>query len=188
MGLILFNMLTPEGFFEDENGALHWHCTDAEFNAFAIAQLQDCSGLLLGRKTFEMLRDYWTSENARANDAVVAQMMADKIKYVASRSLETNDWNCRCLNKNLFESLLELKQQPGNLLLLGSGSLAGSLLELGLIDEYRLMLNPVLIGGGKPLFRASGKVPLKLSGCRAFESGNVLLTYQLSEKPKYLTL
>lgn len=188
MGLILFNMLTPEGFFQGENGALDWHCTDAEFNTFAVVQLQDCNGLLLGRKTFEMLRGYWTSETAYANDPIVAELMADKTKYVVSKTLKTNDWNSRCLGQNLFGNLTELKSRPGNLLLLGSGSLAGSLLELGLVDEYRLMINPVLMGGGKPFFRPSDKIPLKLMDCRAFESGNVLLTYRLSETPKYLNL
>lgn len=188
MGLILFNMLTPEGWFEGENGALDWHCTDADFNAFAIAQLEDCSGLLLGRKTFELLRDYWNSKTALANDPIVAKLMAGKIKYVVSKTLKTNDWNARCLNQNLLENLLELKQQPGNLLLLGSGSLANNLLELGLIDEYQLMINPVLIGGGKAFFRPSDRIKLQLLGCRTFESGNVLLSYRLSETPKYLNL
>lgn len=188
--LILFNMVTPEGYFEDAGGSLGWHGVDAEFNEFAVAQLRQCSALLLGRKTFEMMQTYWNAPAAFENSLVICDLMRHTTKYVVSKSVNTSKWeNTVFLNRNLYDGILTLKAtSEKDILIFGSAALAGNFLELGLIDEYRLMINPVLLGGGKPLFKNhENKIALKFVHSQIFESGNVLLCYAPVD-PKYLHL
>lgn len=188
--LILFNMTTPEGYFEGENGNLDWHHADAEFIAFAVEQLGQSEALLFGRQTFERMQAYWPTAEAFAGNPVIASLMESLPKVVVSKSMAGSDWkNTRFIKTDLLEQLLDLKQQSQkDLLIFGSAKLAHSLLELGLIDEYRLMVNPVLIGTGKFLFRQHERIQLKLTHTKTFDSGNVLLCYRIADVPKYVSL
>lgn len=184
-------MITPEGYFEGDNSVADWHCVDGEFTEFAIAQLQESEVLLFGRKTFELMQSYWPTATAFGNDPVVAGLMAEKLKIVISKTRHASDWsNTRFVNGNVLEEILRLKSNSQkDILLLGSAVLANSFMELGLIDEFRLMVNPVLLGGGKPLFKGHlCKTELELLQARTFASGNVLLYYKPRNEPKYLYL
>ncbi|HMI08644.1 MAG TPA: dihydrofolate reductase family protein [Flavobacterium sp.] len=188
--LILFNMVTADGYFEDSNGSVDWHHADAEFNEFAIRQLNENGPLLFGRKTFAMMQDYWTSVAAFENNPVVAAIMRDKFKLVVSETIDNSTWeNTAFIGNDLFESVIRLKQQSDkDILMFGSATLAFSFRELGLIDEYRILVNPILIGCGKPLFRQSDeRLPMKLVHVQQFDSGNILLNYEPIIQ-KYLTL
>ncbi len=178
--IILFNMVTLDGFFEGPNHDISWHNVDAEFNEFAIAQLKSADGLVFGRVTYQLMASYWPTPAAIQDDRVVAGLMNRLPKIVFSKTLTKADWNNTKLVKgNIAEEIAKLKQQPGkDLLLFGSADLASTLTQLGLINEYRLMVNPVVLGAGTPLFkRAHSRLPLKLLGAKTFKSGNVLLTY-----------
>jgi dihydrofolate reductase len=188
--LIWFNMITPQGYFEGENGALDWHNANPEFTEFAIAQLEQSSTMLFGRKTFEMMEAYWPTEMAFKDDPIVAQLMNDTKKIVISKTTKSSHWkNTTFFNDDLTERIIALKQRSEkNILIFGSATLANSFMELGLIDEFRLMVNPILLGGGKPLFKHMDKaVKLKLIHSKIFESGNVLLCYTPTETPKYVS-
>jgi dihydrofolate reductase len=183
--VIMFNMVTLDGFFAGPNGEIDWHNVDGEFNEFAIDQLGSADGLLFGRVTFQMMASYWPTEAATTDDPIVAGKMNALPKVVFSRTLVKAEWsNSRLVKGNVAEEITKLKQQPGkDLLLFGSADLASTLTRLGLIDEYRVMVNPVVLGSGKPLFKdVHQRFGLKLEKTKTFRNGNVLLYYQPDRK------
>ena len=183
--VFLFMMVTLDGFFEGPNQDIGWHNVDEEFNEFAIQQLDDVDTLLFGRVTYEGMASYWPTPFAKENDPIVADKMNKVSKLVFSKTLDKAEWdNTRLVREHVAEEISKLKQQPGkDLAIFGSSDLAVSLLQMGLIDELRMMVNPVVLGSGKTLFNGiREKLNLKLLKTRTFRSGNVLLYYQIVEK------
>jgi dihydrofolate reductase len=180
--LIMFNLVTIDGFFAGPNGEIDWHNVDDEFTEFAIDQLDSADGLLFGRITYQLMANYWPTPDAARQAPGVAARMNSISKVVVSRSLTNVEWrNTRLVKDNFHEDLSELKRQPGkDLLLLGSAELGSNLANLGLIDEYRIMFNPIVLGRGKPLFKnIDHRLALKLLATREFRSGNVLCRYSI---------
>jgi dihydrofolate reductase len=178
--IFLFMMVSLDGYYEGPNGDLSWHNVDEEFNEFAIQQTREVGMLLFGRKTYEGMASYWPTEAAISNDPVVAGLMNNLPKIVISTTLGSAEWeNTRLVKENVAEEISKLKQGPGkDIAIFGSSDLAVSLAQMGLVDEYRIMVNPIILGAGKPLFRgAREKIGLKLIETRTFRSGNVLLYY-----------
>ncbi len=179
--VLFFMLVSVDGYFEGEGQDISWHNVDEEFNEFAIAQLREVDTLLFGRVTYEMMASYWPTQQARESDPVVAGLMNDTPKIVFSRSLSEPDWeNTRLVKDNFAAEVTALKHQPGkDMIIFGSSDLAVSFLEHGLLDECRIMINPVVLGRGKSLFQGiNDKLGLKLLRSRTFHSGNVLLYYQ----------
>lgn len=179
--VFVFDMITLDGLFEGPDHGLDWHNVDAEFNEFAIQQLDEIDALLFGRATYQIMASYWPTENARTDDPIVAGKMNAMAKIVFSKTLEKAEWNnTRLIKKDVPEEVLKLKQLPGkDIAIFGSSDLTVSLIPHGLIDEFRIMVNPVVLGSGKPLFQGiSDKLDLKLLKTKTFKSGNVLLYYQ----------
>jgi dihydrofolate reductase len=182
--LFAFNMVTIDGFFEGPNGEIDWHNADnEEFNDFAIEQMSAVDTLMFGRKTYQMMASYWLSEMAIQSDPIVADLMNRLSKVVFSRTLETVDWNnTRLIRENADQEIRNMKMQPGkDLAIFGSANLISTVMDE--IDEHRVMINPILLGGGVPLFKNSaGRTRLELVDTRSFKSGNVLLTYRPMEE------
>jgi dihydrofolate reductase len=179
--VILFMLTTLDGYFEGPMQDISWHHVDAEFNQFAIRQLNHAGALLFGRVTYELMAGYWPTVAATTDDPIVATLMNTLPKIVFSRSLLRADWrNTRLIKDNFTEEILNLKEQAGkDLFIFGSSDLAVSLVQHGLIDEFRIMVNPLLLGGGKPLFAGlQGRLELRLLKTKIFKSGNVLLYYR----------
>jgi dihydrofolate reductase len=184
--LYAFLMMTLDGFYEGPDQEFQFWQVDDEFDEFSAGQLNDTDVLLLGPVTYEGMASYWPTPAARENDPVVAELMNTMPKIVVSTTLQTADWNnTRLLGANVAEQLAKLKQQPGKALaILGSPNLTVSLLGMGLVDELRIMVNPVVLGDGKSLFRSTKQeLKLQLLQTRTFSSGNVLLTYQPPSSP-----
>jgi dihydrofolate reductase len=178
--LIMFNLITLDGLFAGPNGEIDWHNVDDEFHEFAINQLDSADGLLFGRVTYQLMAGFWPTPDAAKRAPTVAARMNAIAKTVISRTLASVEWNnTRLVQHNLQEEVLKLKRAPGkDLLLLGSADLASTLTNLRLIDEYRIMVNPVVLGKGQSLFKDAGhRLALKLLAARTFRSGNVLLQY-----------
>jgi len=178
--LILFNMMTLDGFFEGPDKGLGWHQVDAEFNQFAIEQMDNAGALIFGRITYELMASYWPTPDVIKNDPEVANRMNSTPKIVFSRTLERTDWTNTKLVKNIAkEEIEDIKQQSDrDIIIMGSANLAAGFREFGLIDEYRIMLNPIILGKGHSLFLPSNKrESLILSQTRPFRNGNVLLIY-----------
>lgn len=180
--VILFNLVTLDGFFEGPNQDISWHNVDEEFNEFAINQLNETGTLLFGRVTYQVMASYWPTESAIRDDPTVAGLMNSLPKVVFSKTLDTAEWNNSRLVKEVHrvvEEVSELKRQPGkDIAIFGSSDLAATLAEHGLIDEYRIMVVPVFLGDGRSLLRGiKEKLNLKLLRVRTFKSGSVLLYY-----------
>ena len=176
--LYFFMMTTANGFYERGPWEIDWHNTDEEFNDFAIGQLDLADTLVFGRKTYEGMAGYWPSPEAITSDPIVAGKMNALPKVVVSKTLARADWtNTRVVREP--EAIAALKREPGkDALLLGSSDLAVSLGAFGLIDEYRIMVNPIALGTGKPVLQGlTADLKLELLRTRTFKNGNVLLTY-----------
>jgi dihydrofolate reductase len=129
------------------------------------------------------MASYWPTPDAAAQAPAIATRMNSISKTVISKTLASVDWsNSRLSNQDVQQAISSLKQAPGrDLLLLGSADLASTLTKLRLIDEYRIMVNPVVLGEGQPVFKnVNQKLALKLLSTRKFLSGNVLLCYGLA--------
>jgi dihydrofolate reductase len=178
--IILFNMISIDGFFEGPEKELDWHNVDAEFNEFAIEQLGSASAIIFGRVTYEMMAAYWTSTSAFKDDPVVADKMNSLPKIVFSKSLSWAKWNNTTVYRGdpEYECKRLKLQSDKDLYIFGSANLASTLMSSGLIDEYRIMINPVILGKGNPFFKSSDtSQSLKLIKTRTFRSGNILLYY-----------
>ncbi|MDE1975539.1 MAG: dihydrofolate reductase [Patescibacteria group bacterium] len=177
--IFLFMMVSLDGYFEGENHDLSWHNVDAEFNDFAHKQNNGLDTILFGRRTYELMAGYWPTPEGMRDDTETAKWMDTARKVVASEPF-TPVWNnTTVVSEDVIGKIAKLKQEAGtDIVLLGSNMLCVSLMEAGLIDEFRLMYNPVAIGKGTPLFAGLSK-PFKfdLLHSRAFTSGNTLLTY-----------
>jgi dihydrofolate reductase len=182
--LFAFDMVTLDGFFAGPNGELDWHNTDDEFGAFANAQLREIGGLVFGRRTYELMAAYWPTADGVRDDPVVATAMNDLPKLVFSRSLQRAEWSNSRITKSV-DDLAALKRQPGkDLAIFGSADLLETLIPLGVVDEYRLMVNPLVLGAGKPLFKDAGqRLDLEFTQSRTFRNGNVLLSYRPKRGP-----
>jgi dihydrofolate reductase len=178
----LFMMVSLDGFFEGPDHSLDWHNVDQEFVPFAIRQLDDTGVILFGRRTYEMMAAFWPSEAAVASDPETAKRMNGAPKVVFSNSLREARWqNTRLAPGDLLRETVEALRQKEqkDIAVFGSSDLAVSLLRLGLLDELRIMVNPVVLGAGKRLFEGIDRpLDLRLYAAQTFTSGNVLLRYR----------
>ena len=179
--IILCNMMTLDGYFEGLDQNIDWHQVDEEFNSFSEDQINNVDAILFGRKTYDLMESYWTTAEALTNDPIIANLMNAKAKIVFSRTMTKAGWNNTWLIKdNILSEIEELKRKPGkDLIIFGSANLASTFMQLDLIDEYRIVINPVILGQGNPLFKTSTEpLNLKLIKTKTFNSGNVLLYYE----------
>lgn len=177
----VFNFLTLNGFYKGANDDISWHRHGGDENKYAEEGAQSESILLFGRKTYEMMAGYWPSPMALEQNKQVAEGMNRSEKIVLSTTLKKADWeNTRIISRNGMEEVAALKKTPGkDITVLGSGSLVTQLTDVGLIDEYQFMIDPVALGTGTPVFQhISTKLDLELVSSRTFPSGVVLLLYK----------
>src|SRR5690606_29310245 len=160
---------------------------DEELHRYWAERLADADALLFGRVTYEMMEAAWRPSATGAwpdwmDDwmAPFARTIDAAKKYVVSSTLDRVDWNAELLRGDLAEAVERLKREPGAGLLVGGVKLALALTELGLIDEYQLIVHPRLAGHGPTLFAGLSKhVDLELVSRREFGSGAVALRYEL---------
>lgn len=179
--LIVFNLITLDGFFEGLNGDISWHNVDEEFNQYAIENLNSIDGLVFGRVTYQLMASYWSTKQWAEDDPRVAAKMSSLPKYVISKTLDKVEWNnSKLIKENIADEIQKLKNHwDKDLNILGSGKLISLLIETDLIDEFRIMVNPVILGKGTPLFtNKNEKQNLELITTRSFRNGNILLTYK----------
>ena len=180
--LSAFIFITLDGFLEGAKGDISWHRHGAEENSYAAESLKGGSVLLFGRVTYQMMASYWPTPAAAQDNPTVAQGMNDASKIVFSKTLSRAEWkNTRVLSDNIVEEISKSKQASGgkNMTILGSGTIVSLFAEHGLIDEYQIMVDPVALGRGTPIFKdLTHKLDLTLTQSRTFRSGVVLLSYQ----------
>ena len=175
--VIASNMMSLDGFFEGPNHEIDWFLVDEEFLAYARQMLHSVDTILFGRRTYEHMAAHWPS----APKDEIAAKMNSLHKIVFSRTLGKADWNnSQLVKRNIANEVSALKQQPGkDMVVLGSAMLASFLLQEALIDEYRIVLDPIILGRGNPLFtKIKQRVRLKLKDAKPLASGVVILYYE----------
>jgi len=174
-------MVSLDGYTEGPGGGTDWswHVWDEEMGKYADELIDSAGVLLFGRVAFELLAEFWQAEKGE-----FAEKMNRIPKIVFSRTLKKADWNARVVGENIAEEISKLKQQPGqDLVLLAGADIASTFMKLGLIDEYRIIVNPVILGRSKPLFKnIKDRMNLKLLKIKTFKCGNVILYYQPERK------
>ena len=179
----------PGGADEDPSGGFThggWHMRymeDELAQRWVLASIVEAGGFLLGRRTFEIFAAYWP--NAPEEEQVIAEPLNAKPKYVVSRTLsEPLEWeNSNLLQGDVAEVVAALKQEDGSdLHVIGSTEVVQTLIAHGLVDELRLMIDPVVLGGGKRIFRDDGALrPLRLVDGQVTTTGAILATYARAE-------
>lgn len=186
--LIVFLHSTLDGFVEGPKGAMDigWVAYNEELEKFADDVLSNTDTIVWGRKTYEMMYDYWptvpSDENANEHELNHAQWIENVEKVVFSKALNHVEWsNSKLVKDHVEEEINKLKQQEGgDIVVLGSPRFAHYLMQLNLVDEYKITISPTLIGKGLPLFQnIHDKVDLKLIKSETFESGTLGLNYQV---------
>ena len=187
--VIVSNLISLDGFIDGPGKDLSWMNPGPEFFAYARKLLtEEADTLLFGRLTYEMMAGYWTSAEAeKDNDPTITRLMNELPKWVFSETLKKASWgrwdNAK-VSADPAGTVKKLKAEKGkDLVIFGSGSLVSALTPHGLIDEYRIMVAPVIVGGGTPEFQGlSKRVDLKLVGVKTFDSRLVMLTYHPEKK------
>ncbi len=179
--IIFQNLITLDGYYEGPNREIDWHNVDAEFNEYAVDFLNRLETLIFGRVTYQLMASYWPTGQAINDDSVVAERMNNLPKIVFSKTLEKAEWHNTRLVKNFNAGEInKLKEMPGkDMAIFGSSDLALSFIQFGLIDEFVIFLNPLFLGGGKPLLKGiNERFKLKLINVKQMKSGNVILNYE----------
>ncbi len=182
--IIVFNLISLDGYFARENGDIDWHNVDEEFNDFAVEHTAEFGTIIFGHTTYKLFEEFWpkaiTDSTLSPEDHKIAQIIDDVEKIVFSKTLKEVTWK----NSKLFHDIdkkevKKWKQEEGKpMAIFGSGTIVQEFTRLGLVDEYRLLLNPIILGKGKPMFKDVDQMKLKLLSTKTFGNGNVLLCYQ----------
>jgi dihydrofolate reductase len=182
--LVVFNQVTLDGYFAGANGDISWAHKDGgdhEWSEFVAGNASGGGRLLFGRVTYDLMASYWPTPLAARNDPVVAEGMNRMPKVVFSRTLDKASWsNTKLVKGDLAQEVRKLKREPGeDIAILGSGSIVSQLTRELLIDEYQIVVNPVVLGEGRTMFDGvNNKLTLRLTRTRSFGNGNVLLCYE----------
>ena len=183
--LVVSEFITLDGVMEDPGGAEDfkyggWSLQffNDEYLQYKYNELFGSGALLLGRITYQVFAEAWPS---RTDPDGFADYMNSMPKFVVSGTLSSLGWkNSKLISGNLATAVKKLKQEEGkDILVTGSGQLVRSLMQLDLVDEYRLMVHPIVLGTGKKLFNGmSTRRTLDLKNARAFSTGIVVFTYE----------
>lgn len=182
--LVVFNHVSLDGYFVDANGDMSWAKADhqdPEWDAFVAGNASGGGVLVFGRITYEQMASFWPTAFATEHMPVVAKGMNSMPKVVFSRTLDQVSWNNTKLVKgDLPGEVRKMKEEPGDgMVILGSGSIVSQLTQQGLIDEYQVVVNPIVLGKGRTMFEGvKEKLTLRLTKTRAFGNGNVFLCYE----------
>lgn len=180
----VFNHISVDGYFAGPNGELDWFYAlphDDEWYKYTHQQAGTSNTLIFGRTTYEMMKSFWPTKEAIESDPGMANSVNNSPKIVFSKTLknveEEPNWkNIRLLHEINKDEIEKIKKDEDKTIL-GSGSIIQQFANLGLIDEYFLVVVPVVLGDGKSFFKDVKKNNLRLNEARAFNNGIVLLHY-----------
>lgn len=178
--IVVSEFISLDGVIENPAWTMPFHSTEQE--QYKFAELKAADALLLGRVTYDGFAVAWPQMAEQTGE--YGAMMNGYPKYVVSTTLQQAEWNnSTIINKDIAAAIARLKEQPGRaILVFGSGRLAGTLIEQGLVDQYNLLVFPVVLGNGQRLFTDGLATNLKLVETKTFDSGVVALTYQPDSK------
>lgn len=183
MRKVIYSMgVSLDGFIAGPDGEIDWSAPDEELHRFHNEQARNTGVHLYGRRLYEVMRYWETAEqnpSAPEHELEFARVWKQTPKIVFSRTLERVEGNARLVRDNIADEVARLKQQPGNDIAVGGAGLASAFMKLGLIDEYRPFVHPVVVGGGTPYFPPfDQRINLRLLETRTFGSGVAYSRYQ----------
>jgi dihydrofolate reductase len=182
MGKVVYSMsVSLDGYIEDQNGSIEFSAPDDDVHRQANEQARQASAFLFGRRLYEVMEEPWTTAASRDDlpdvEAEFARAYVQTPRIVFSDTLQSVPVGVQLVrSKDAVAEVTRLKQQTEGVLDLGGPTLAASLVDL--IDEFRLFVLPVVVGGGKPFFSVRKKLELQLAEHRAFPSGTMYLRYE----------
>lgn len=180
--LSVFNNVSLDGYFTDANGDMSWaHRQDPEWLDFVAGNASGGEGtLVFGRVTYDMMRSYWPTPMALEQNPVVATAMNEMPKVVFSRTLHEATWqNTRLIAADIAGEVRTLKERgEHDMVIMGSGSIVAQLAAADLIDEYQIVVVPIVLGAGRTMFEGMPeRKGLALKTSRAFSNGNIVSWY-----------
>lgn len=183
MRKIILNLaITLDGFIEGPNAEMDWLVRDEEtdFGDILNEILSDKDVIFYGRVSYDKWGNSQPDESASQKIKEAYKLMGSKQKYVFSKTKKDDNTNAIFINSNIKETVLEIKEQQGkNIWLYGGAKLVTTFLNLDLIDEYRIVVHPFILGKGKPLFQnIEDRHKLSLIDAKTYKSGITLLTYK----------
>ena len=181
--LIAFENVSLDGYFVDAHGDMSWahQQADPEWNEFTARNAGGEGVLLFGRVTYDMMASFWPTPAAAEQMPEVAAGMNRMPKVVFSRKMDKATWkNTTLVKTDPAAEVRKMKKESGpGLVVMGSGTIVSLLTQAGLIDEYQLVVNPIVLGKGRTLFEGvKEKIGLKRTNARTFGNGNVVLHYE----------
>ncbi len=183
MGKLIYSMsVSLDGFAATKDHSLDWVHVDEELHEVFNEEARQVGTFLYGRRMWELMSDYWptgdTDPGATPVERDFARIWRDKPKVVFSRTLDQVDWNARLVHDDAVAEVRRLKAASDLDMDVGGPTLAATFLEAGLVDEVRMYVDPVILGGGLPFFpELQQRIRLRLLDTRTFGSGVVALRY-----------
>jgi dihydrofolate reductase len=180
--ILLDLAVTLDGYIEGKNGEIDWCIMEPDMDF--ISFLNQIDTILFGRKSYELWEQYRPHAEATDMEKEMWQLVQHKKKYVFSRTRTGTDSQATFIHGPLYKEVMKIKNQPGkDIWLYGGADLIATFIDLGLVDEFRLSVHPVVLGEGKPLFTdLKQRLNLKLVQIRTFSSGVVQLIYHPKDK------
>lgn len=181
--VMVFNHISLDGYFVDAKGDMSFAQNtkpDTEWDAYVSGNAAGGGTLVFGRITYEMMAGFWPTPAAAAAMPAVAETMNNSPKVVFSKTLDKVDWkNTKLVKADPVGEIRRMKKEPGNdMIIFGSGTIVSQLAQNGLINEYVIIVDPVVLGKGRTMFAGiKENLRLNLVDTRAFKNGNVLLRY-----------
>jgi dihydrofolate reductase len=185
-GKVIYSLsVSLDGFMESRERKLDWVLVDEELHRFFNDEAREVGTFVYGRRLYELMVDFWPTADSDPSlpgyMADFARIWRDKPKLVFSKTLKRVEWNSRLAADGLAEEIARLKADPGGDISIGGANLAAAAIKLDIIDEYRVSINPVVLGAGTPFFpRLDSAIGLRLIESRTFGSGVVNLRYERS--------
>ncbi|NEW40646.1 dihydrofolate reductase family protein [Nocardia cyriacigeorgica] len=175
--------ISLDGFAEGPDDEVHWPVVDEELCESSLDDLRGADLFLYGRKTYEIMASFWPTDTARGISPFYldfARCWKQKPKIVFSRTLRTAQWNTDVIGEDMVERVAALRDRPGcDMVLFGGAETASTFIRHDLVDEYRLFVHPVLLGGGARLFHSGPEAAgLQLVDVMTFDSAVVGMRYQ----------
>jgi dihydrofolate reductase len=179
--IFLFMHISLDGYVEGPNHDISWfNADDDHFETFSRKQSKEADTILFGHKTYKLMESYWHTQYAKEANPEIAQYVNETSKVVVASKPFKPGWNnVTVISGDVIGKVKKLKEQQGkNIIILGSNRLSVSLMQMGLVDEFRIVVNPIALGNGTSLFEGLPKeAELTLTDTLKFKSGKIMLTY-----------
>lgn len=185
MGRVIYGMnVSLDGYVADADGGLGWTIIDEEIHSWWNDQMREADAVIWGRRIYELMVAYWpTAESDPAATPAMldfARVTNPKPKIVFSTTLDEVTWNARLVEGDVGDVLDRLREEFGGDLVIAGPTLAAQFIQRGLVDEYRMVVHPVILGAGLPFFPDLQRpIGLRLTGTRLFASGATYLGYEV---------